>query len=449
MGSMYRNALLVFSVFAIAAAANAAWTFGNAGSDGRDGYSGSDGRNGEDVVLKATGQAVALNLDGTDGREAGDGEDGDDATNCYHSHPAYSLVGADGGDGGSGGAGGDGGSGGDITVYAADMSNVAKISVTSRPGDGASGGRNGRGARGCTCNDYSWEAESCEEEKQPDGTYKTVCTTSTYYCSNGSDGSDGSYGSSGSRGAYGSLTLIKKLTDLEAVQPSKSVSMGSILNAPFVLSENIWLAKMGARALLAPGSIVADQYREWSHRQEFPLLFAWEAKRPLADFANQAVSMRVNSAKTEVDVSLPSSVWYQAREEAVNGAQKITVEKILYAAEAVQLTATPSGRNAGYTLTVKDAANVSDLLQTGFTLELQHEKFFGDKTLFKGVVPKENIVWNGSDTFTIKAGTLPGIQSSKELDPDDKIEVNLQITRKLNSFQTVKRINFKHKVPKK
>jgi hypothetical protein len=442
-----RKGILTFSLIGLVSfAAHAYYTFGYEGRDGYDGQSGYDGRTPENVVLKATGQTVSLDLNGSDGRDGRDGENGEDATSCYQNKPAANLRGADGGDGGNGGRGGDGGNGADITIYADNLTNLQKVFVSSRPGDGGRSGRPGYGARPCYCRTHSWQTTTCHQEKQPNGTYKEVCYTNTYYCEDGQRGTDGNYVSDGGRGHAGSLTLIKRLADLEPVTPSLNVSLSQILSGTFTLSDNIWLTKTGARQLLAAGSFVADQFQEFSHKQLYPVAFAWEAKRPLSDFAGQSLTLKVNSSKTAVDVLMPSSIWYQARHESIQGTQKMVVEKILFAKEAEALTIKVQGAKRELIAVVQDEAGVSDLLQTGFRLKLENEKFFGDKTLYNGVVPKEFVTVEGGGKFTIRMGQLPGVPL-KNIEPDDKIEIDLNVVRQLNQQSLTKRFNFKHKIP--
>jgi hypothetical protein len=95
------------------------YDFGNRGRSGRDGLRGIDGKDGNSVVIRATGQAQALNLSGTPGGYGESGERGEDAWSCFQPKTDRNLRGAD---------------GGDVTIFTNDVANLKSVLVQSMGG---------------------------------------------------------------------------------------------------------------------------------------------------------------------------------------------------------------------------------------------------------------------------------------------------------------------------
>jgi hypothetical protein len=201
--------------------------------------------------------------------------------------------------------------------------------------------------------------------------------------------------------------------------------------------------KSGATQLFAPGSALNDSYKEYSHRQEYRYSFGWEARRPLSDFGGVPVSLFVTG--NGVDANVSSQVWFQAREEVINGIPRATFEKMLYAEEAVRLEVSFRGVEQDFVAVVTDTAGVSDLVTTGFNLKLQKDKLI-NKTLFKGNMPS-NLIEQQDHTFVLHLGQLPGV-NRKDLENGTNIILNLTVGRSLNQFQAKKEFEKRYKIAK-
>jgi hypothetical protein len=433
------------ALFAFSSSAQA-YTFGYAGRDGIPGYDGQPGRDGQNVTITATGQTMMLDLSGDNGGDGGFAENGEDASSCYQPRPTENVYGARGGDGGRAGQGGSGGDGGNITIYTQDVANLRAISVRSQGGAGGREGRPGQGGRPCRCAYPSWEARYCWKEKQSDGTYKEKCRNDRYYCEHGRFGSDGNWASAGSNGSMGKLVLIRQTDPLPPVTPSRSMRFGDIFNGTHILSDLIWLTRSGASSLFAPGSVLSDSYREFSHKQEYKAAFHWAVDRPLARFADARVSLEASKSAGRVYFSAPSDLWTEETETIEGDVLHTTFHKALYQNEAEQLRVVFDGREAALTATVFDDAGVSDFLQTSFDIHLEKDQAFANKKLYVGTMPADLITRNGQ-SHVLALGKLPGVEA-KDIKKGQKIIFRMTVTRRLNSQATSKYFDLKHQIPK-
>jgi hypothetical protein len=238
--------------------------YGRNGSVGTSGRSGRDGRDGQNQTIFVNGSSVNLDL------SAQDGEDGEDGGNGYRPDCGYQvkyekrdIYAPNGGTGGNGGKGGNGGNGGSLTAYYTNLADLRKVLVFAAPGKGGRGGRGGSGTPGCICSTRSWEVETCEGTP---GTSSYKCKKKTYRCYDGKYGSSGSDGKNGSTGRLGILSLVQSKEPLAAEIPSVNIPLTELTGKQFALSKNKWNLRTGATSLLAPGSIVADEYREFEQR---------------------------------------------------------------------------------------------------------------------------------------------------------------------------------------
>ncbi|TAF11321.1 MAG: collagen-like protein, partial [Nostocales cyanobacterium] len=308
------------------------------GDRGSNGRAGRDGRSGQNQTISA-GSPVNLDLSGTSGE---DGEDGENASRprCgkdYSEKENRDINASDGGNGGNGGnggaggRGGDGGNGGSLTVYYTNLADLKNIFVRATGGEGGRGGRGGQGTAGCNCRRRSWEVKSC---KGTPGTPDYKCTNKVYRCYDGRNGSNGSDGRDGKRGSLGTLSIINSKEPLVNDSPSRKVAISELATQQFNLSKNKWLQRQGAVSLLADGSVIADEYREFERRLEGTFKLIWQEKQPISSFANQNVTLSLNDNQ-QVEIAFPEDMWVDGN---ANIQDKLTEFTVNYAIPKQEVT---------------------------------------------------------------------------------------------------------------
>jgi hypothetical protein len=420
---------------------------GNSGDPGR---AGRNGKSSEERTIFADGSTINLDLSGEDGL---DGEDGDNGDNGYcHSHYNYEDLDRDvragnGGNGGSGGKGGNGGNGGSLTVYYTNLADLRKIYVTAAGGQGGRGGRGGKGGYGCRCYRNTWEVKTCTGDP---GTPNYKCKTRHYRCHQGSNGSKGASGSDGNQGNLGTLTLINRQEALAPVTPTISASLSELTQKTYTLSENQWKSGTGAGALLAPGSVITDTYREFVGRIEVPFQLVWNEQRSLSDFADEIAIVNLTSDK-QVNVSFFGNVLIQGRKFQEQGITKFAIDRAISGQEATQLKVTGlSASGSNLQLNLVDVAGKSDLLATEFKIKYRSPKpnprrrfddfAAGYGTRYEGNIPATLVSRNGQN-FTLAIGRLPIWYEFVQ--PRIPVEIELVVTRSLGDRSVSQEINWK------
>lgn len=179
-----------------------------------------------ELVIKAPSSPMTYDISGKPGERGSAGADGSTGS-CQivtDLNGNTSTDYEDGGDGERGGTGESGEDGGNLFVLYENLSDLKNILVNAKGGPGGDGGRGGSGGWGC------------------------------------SNGSDGPPGWNGDPGKTGSLYLISK--PFHPYQPDNSNEMHKIaqLLEPLKIVKNIWSKSAGASSLLAPGSIIRDDF---------------------------------------------------------------------------------------------------------------------------------------------------------------------------------------------
>lgn len=427
-------------------------TFGFNGANGPSGGNGANGSRGQDATILASGQSQILNLAGGNGGDGGSGYDGANASGCYQPGPIRADVwGASGGNGGDAGMGGTGGSGGNLVVYYKDIQTLKNIAVDALPGVGGRSGRAGQAGAPCGCYMSAWQVPIRECHNVQVATpgsgvghdghpappspprVETVCETflESHVCQSGSYGRNGSSYQNGSSGEFGAITLIPSATPLTAVQPTTNVKFGTFPSS-VVLTLDKWSSLNGARNLFAPGSRISDTYQAYAGRMSVPVSFVWNAPRPQSAFASQSIvtfldrSGKVSASLQNNSVFADLSVSY-----AANGAATVTVNNALVASDVTKLSGEEnslSGTGQDVAVTLNDAANVSDVVQTQVYAVVKSEGIFSH-TRFEGNVPV-NLIEHTASGVVIHIGQLEGIPSG-DLKNGKKMKINLTVTRAL------------------
>ena len=422
--------------------------FGRDGRSGSDGQTGRRGRDGQSQTIFANGSPVNLDLSGEDGSDGDDGTEGDDA-DCGRQPRDVdrNLRAADGGKGGNGGNGGDGGNGGSLTVYYTNPADLRQIFVRATGGRGARGGRRAEGGRGCNCRDRNWQIQTC---KGTPGSPDYSCKTRKFSCQDGNDGSDGSDGRDGSDGALGSVTLIQRSETLLPDNPTATVGMPQLKDQVFALSKNIFQTRNGAASVLAPGSVMADQYLEFVERAESSFQVVWNATRPITDFAGEQVKVSLEDDK-QVKVSFPEEVWVDGTTSQQGGTTQFVATNVILKKEATQLKrADFSGSGTDLNFAVIDAAGKSELITTQFRIKYKvsesGDRFrerFDYRTRYEGDIPAE-LVTRSNNRFVLNLGKLP--IAPQYLKSGLPVEIELVATRSFAGRSAEQKIEWRGEI---
>ncbi|WP_138502038.1 collagen-like protein [Nostoc sp. PA-18-2419] len=401
-------------------------TGGRTASNGR---SGRDGYSGENQNISIDGSPINLDLSGKDGEDGEDGEQGY-RPNCGNQpdNVSHNINAPDGGSGGSGGRGGDGGNGGSIIVYYTNLADLRNIFVRATGGEGGRGGRGGNGTVGCKCQRRKWEVETCQGTP---GTPNYKCTNKVYRCSDGNHGGDGSDGRDGRKGSLGTLSIVKSKEPLVDDNPTRKLTI-SELTKPFNLSKNKWNIRQGAISLLAPGSAIADNYREFEQRLEEAFQIVWQEREPITSFANQAVTLNLTDSK-QVEVAFPEDLWIDGSSKSQANLTTFTVNYAIPKKDVTRL-AVAEFVDAGQNLNLKivDLAAKSDAIDTQFRVKFRAQDslygFSSYKTEYEGDIPNE-FVTRDYNRFTLALGKLK--IPDEALRPGVNVEIEVIATRSL------------------
>ncbi len=413
--------------------AQAVEDFGQIGANGSVGARGQNGRNSDSLTVFADGSPMTLDLSGENGFAGSDGTEGKKAIcgNLAEDIEA-DLQAANGGNGGDGGDGGNGGNGGALTIYTTDKNYLQDIYVIAAGGEGGEAGKGGMGGVGCKCPTSYWSQQTCTGKP---GSSKYSCTTNEYECRDGFEGRKGREGRQGRSGRLGVLTLINLDKSLAPDQPQTNINVGQLKDRGFTLSRNEWETRTGAASLLAPGSIIGDEYQELIARHEHTVLLVWDAPQPVGEFAAQRVTLQLEG-DNQARVTFPEDMWLETSELGRDTITEIFVFNAVLEDDVTKLKSEGiTGTGEELKLNLIDRAKKSDIITTDFkvkyrvsksTEEARFRRVFDYRTKYEGEIPASLITQNG-DRFTLDIGKLP--MAKELLETNTAIEIQLTANR--------------------
>lgn len=417
-------------------------TFGTNGQQGKLGENGNNGSNSDNLTIFADGSPLTLNLAGKNGEN---GQNGGDAIapNCNNQPENVSsdLVAPDGGNGGNGGNGGDAGNGGSISIYSTNPAQLRQIFVNAAGGKGGQTGQGGKASAGCNCTKPYWSIETCLGDR---GASDYRCTTKEFRCYNGRNGVNGSAGLSGRDGFPGRLTLLNLNKPLEPDKPSASVTMGTMKDQGVILSRNRWETRKGAKELLAPNSVIDDEYQALTERLERSFLLIWNAPQQFNRFADKNFTLSLDDQQ-DIKVILPSDLWIEGTTQKRNNVTEFLVYNAILSADATRLEEnTLTGTGKDLKLILVDKANQSNLITTKFQIKYsvtrsdpRFRPVSDYLTKYSGEIP-DNLVKLNGDRFTLEIGKLP--IAEEYLKSGLGVEVEILATRTFSGYSANQKI---------
>ncbi|MEB3227230.1 MAG: collagen-like protein [Synechocystis sp.] len=425
------------------AQASQATAVGQTPPTGTPGKNGRDGADTDGLTIFSDGSAMTLNLAGKPG-EAGQAGGEAAASDCppVETNRRENVRMADGGTGGDGGNGGNGGNGGSITIYSRNVNNLSQIFVNAAGGKGGQPGSGGAGSAGCDCPQPYWTVETCSGRPGSDN-YR--CSTQEFRCYDGRDGTPGRSGVAGQGGLPGKLTVLNLDRPLEDDRPAAAVPLSTLKNQGFTLSKNRWETRTGAAQVLAPGSVVADEYLVLLERIEQSFLLLWNAPQPFERFANTNASLSLNDSQQGIDLELPDDLWLEGTTQQRNNVTEFIVYNALWEGDAKRLgDVTLSGNGRNLKLFLSDEANQSNLMATKFRLQYrvtsEDPRFRPPSTYstkFDGPVPDNLVTVNGNQ-FMINIGELA--IPEKDLQAGTGVEIELYADRTFSGYNAEQRL---------
>ncbi|HEY9769169.1 MAG TPA: collagen-like protein [Coleofasciculaceae cyanobacterium] len=422
-------------------------SLGEDGDDGETGEKGMNGRNSDNLTVFADGSSMTLDLTGGKGASGESGVKGYDAFCQQQSEKVEkNLRGADGGNGGDGGDGGTGGNGGSLTVYTTNKEHLKQIYVIAAAGEGGTPGKAGEGGVGCKCDRPYWNEETCFGKP---GSSNYSCTTEEFQCTDGYSGKLGRDGRKGRDGQIGTLTLINLDKSLAPDFPEVTAPISELKGRGYTLSRNIWQNKDNASALFAPGSIIADKYKELIARHEHTVLLVWDAPQPVEDFNEQKITLSLKG-ENDANIFLPDELWLETKKVKRDNLTELFVFNAVHTDDVADLTIDGLfGQGANLELDIFDEAEKSNLIATDFSVKYlvgepsENKNIFGGssttyKTKYQGSIPPQAIVKKGN-LFTLKLGQLPIPPEYRQ--PGLKVEVEVVAKRSLADNSQVKKLS--------
>ena len=422
-------------------------SLGEDGERGEDGLKGVNGRNSDNLTVFADGSSMTLDLAGGDGAVGEQGIKGYEAF-CDEAEEkaGKNLRGADGGNGGDGGDGGVGGNAGSLTVYTTEKEHLKQIYVIAAGGEGGTPGTAGEGGAGCECDRPYWNEETCFGDP---GSANYSCTTEEFQCTDGYSGRKGRDGRKGRNGKIGNLTLINLDKSLSPDFPEVTAPISELKGRGFTLSKNIWQSRDGAASLFAPGSIIADKYKELVTRHEHTVLLVWDAPQPVENFSEKKITLSLKG-EDDANIFLPEDLWLETKAVKRDNLTELFVFNAVRTEDVADLTIDGLfGQGTNLELDIFDEAKQSDLIATDFSLKYrvgepsEEKNFFGGsstvyKTKYEGTIPPEAIAKEGS-LFTLKLGELP--IPPEYLQPGLEVELEVTAKRTLGDNSRAKKLS--------
>ena len=421
-------------------------SLGKEGDNGNAGDKGENGRNSDNLTVFADGTPMTLDLTGGDGAAGQVGGDGKNAL-CEQQTEVVgrNLRGADGGNGGDGGDGGVGGNAGSLTVYTTNKEHLKQIYVIAAGGEGGEPGKAGLGGEGCQCDRPYWNEETCFGEP---GSSDYSCTTEEFQCTDGYSGRKGREGRKGRDGKIGTLTLINLDKSLAPDFPEVTAPISELKSRGFTLSRNIWQNKNNASSLFAPGSIIADKYKELVARHEHTVLLVWDAPQPVENFGDKKITLSLKG-ENDANISLPEDLWLETKTVKQDNLTELFVFNAVNTNDVTDLNIEGLyGQGANLELEILDEAQKSDLIATNFKIkyrvgeEAENKSIFGNNTTYttkyEGTIPPEAIAYE-DNLFTLKLGELP--IPPEYLQPGLKVEIEVTAERSLGNNVLVKKLS--------
>ncbi|MBE9160349.1 hypothetical protein IQ265_26530 [Nodosilinea sp. LEGE 06152] len=253
-------------------------------------------------------------------------------------------------------------------------------------------------------------------------------------------------GPMGEDGRPGQLRIINREQPLPPETPQVRATVVELMERPVDLSKHLWRERQGAADLLAPGSIVADNYQEYVEQLEVTAQLQWEASQPLSGFeASHATLYLQEDGRVMVDVG--KEMWSLSENRQRNDLTEVAITALVPEAEVLDLV--EGGFQASgdaLNLVVIDLAGHSGVLDTIFHVYYRStDRHHLDtprgnwQTRYQGEVPAAAITQD-YNRFSLNLSQLP--VEPQYLRPGVPVRIELVVTRSLGQQSVTKTLNW-------
>ncbi len=218
--------------------------------------------------------------------------------------------------------------------------------------------------------------------------------------------------------------------------------ISQLVGQQFNLSKNKWNLRRGANSLLAPGSVIADEYREFAQRLEKTFQLVWQEQQPIASFNNQSVSASLTDSE-RVEVTFADDLWVEGSSNTEANFTTFTVNHAISQKDVTRLAVAEfaeAGENLK--LNIVDLAAKSATIQTQFQVKFRAQDRFGEyyKTVYEGNIPNQ-LVTRDHNRFILALGQLK--IPNDALRPGVKVDIEVVATRTLGERSAKQTINWR------
>ena len=204
------------------------------------------------------------------------------------------------------------------------------------------------------------------------------------------------------------------------------------------------------KSLLAIGSIIADEYREFERRLEGSFKLVWLEKQAINNFANQSVKLTLNDAQ-QINIAFAGNLWIDGTAKTTGGLTEYTVNHAISQEDVMRL-AVAEFANSGQNLSLRivDLGGKSDVINTQFKIKYRaqdnFDDFFNAQTVYEGEIPAALVIRNYNN-FTLALGKLKiPIQA---LNPGVKVDLEVVAIRSLGGRSAQQKISWQGVIRKR
>jgi hypothetical protein len=241
------------------------------------------------------------------------------------------------------------------------------------------------------------------------------------------------------------LSIIHGTQELKSDNPTVKVPLSQAINKSIDLSKNKWNIRNGASALLAPGSIISEQYREFERRIEGTFQLDWNEQKSAGSFADQIITLSLNDEE-QIKIDFPKDLWVLGNYVTQGTMTKYSVVNTIRRQDVTKLkVADFDGVGRNVNLKLVDLGGRADLLKTEFTVKIstRNSDRFYDQTEYKAKISPE-LVTRDYNRYIISLGKLP--IPDRALETRTEVEIELTATRSLGERSAKQTIIWKDSI---
>lgn len=225
--------------------------------------------------------------------------------------------------------------------------------------------------------------------------------------------------------------------------PTVQLPIAQAIARPLNLSKNKWNRRRGATSLLAPGSVIADEYREFAARLETNLQFVWQEPEPITSFNNPSVTATLTD-REQVQFTFPNHLWVAGTSQTEGNSTTFTIHHAIEQKDVTRLAVADFAEfGENLKLNVVDLAAKSAVIQTQFSVNFRARDRFGGssyQTQYQGQIPDE-LVTRDHNRFILALGKLKIPDDA--LRPGVNVDIEVVATRSLGERSTQQKLNWR------